>query len=272
MRATLLAALSALVATRSAVVPNGPSAFSPVWTAPPPGTPSQAFPDGPVVGAAGHTIAIGGAPGRADLYATVNGFWGAGNGTSAPMPAERPPARGALGFPNCPAANCEIPVGLVIGTVSVSALELVAAKPPATWSAEQRLDTAAARVELRAGALALALETWVAATAPLGVLSIANIGAGPLTVNVSVSANGNAVGVPLEPGCVSAADGALSGAPPPCGSPGAPIEGAFLSKQASLPNSTFQNEGVLALRPLAMSGSGGGAGALPNASDVAGDA
>jgi len=238
MRAALRAAaggplllLLLALAPRGAFASGGPATWPCTWTSFPRGTPSPAWPDGPIVGNGNMGLAVGGAPGEIAIYGTVHGFWSNSVGANSTMPplARRrsvaapiaapgsapvaaPGSAPGSSFPECPGATCNITVGLTLLRLLVSSPQLAA-----SWAASLDLARAAATVSLGgAGGAALEATLWASATSQVAVLTLANVGSVAIgALNVTVAANNNVQGVPTTAGCADAATGAPAACPAP---------------------------------------------------------
>lgn len=246
-----LAAASALAAAAA----GSPADWPARWTTFPRATPSQGWPDGPIVGNGNQGVSVGGAPGALTLYGTIHGFWSNSLGSNSTMP---PLARAPLGFPSCPGPTCNITVGLTLLRVMIAAPQLAGAG--ATWTAELDYARAAATVVLAgAGGASLTATVYAAATAQVSILELRNTGSAPLAVNVTAAVNDNIARVPTSASCADA-----TGAPAACAAPPA-VPGVALTKDANAPAaaSSFPITAAAAVLPVAATGGAAGAGALP---------
>lgn len=255
MKILVAAILAAAVAAQG---PADRSSLWPcVWHSFPTQTPSSSYPDGPLIGNGNLGVSIGGTVGQVELLMTTHGFYIFGNGTNSPFPAMTPPTgvgEGNYGFPGCPADNCSIPVGGLVGGVVIAAPAL--ANPKATWTAVQWLNNASVQVTLTDGSgdgSALTVTAFVTATAQLAVASVQWTGAASLQLNVSTWTNGNVVHMPTSVGCTDAATGAPSSSCDTSGDSG--LQGHWVRKD-SLPTSYFPVSGYLASRLFALPGPG----------------
>ena len=144
-----------------------------------------------------------------------------------------------LGFPGCPADNCTIPVGLVIGGITVSGATLVGAG----WHATLHIANGTAVVVLGP----LELTALVSATSGVSLVRLRNIGAtAALDLNVTTWGNDNVLRVEVAADCASGAQPA----PMPCPPAGGPLTGQYVHKSASANGSPFPIDGVIMTRPL----------------------
>jgi hypothetical protein len=247
-RALVAAALLGLASARGSA-----SDWPCTWATFPANTPSQSWPDGPIVGNGNMGIAVGGAPGLVSLFGTVNGFWGVSLGQNSTMP---PLSRGGggegagegagagAGFDQCPSANCSITVGLTLLRVLVSSPQLAG-----SWTAQLDIARAAATVTLAgAGGAALQVTLYVSATSQVAVMELKNTGGVALSsLNLTAAVNENVQHVPTSAGCLDA-----SGAPAACAAPPAPA-GVLLTKDANsaAAHSAFPITAAAALWPVA---------------------
>ena len=227
---------------------GGPAKWPRTWTTPPRGTPSDAYPGGPVLGNGNIGVSIGGAPGLVQLYFSTHGFYSVAPWAPVgPLPATVAAAEGgaavlpAPGFPGCPSPNCTIPVGLVLGNLEFSSPELAG-----SWAAVQALDNATTAVTLRSidGKSSLELTVFVPATMQGVIVTVTNAGSTDFDLNVTVSANSNVLHVPISIGCGNPAT------PAPCMPGPGPFPGLWVVKAANFPNATFPVTGVLGVEPL----------------------
>jgi hypothetical protein len=258
---TPLLCVAILLASAVAAPGYGPH-WPATYTTWPRGTPSQTFPDGPVLGNAYIAATVGGhdgstssspssppLPGLVNVYLLTNGFWSVGNGTNSTFPPlDAADADAGLGFAGCPAANCTIPVGGVIGGLAVSSTSLAG-----TWRATSYIENATTFVWLESnttggGGLSAEIVVWVSATTRAFYLSVRNTGSSAIQdLNVTLWANANILNVPCAVGCADPATGAPL---PSCPASSSPL-GLYVRKQANKPGSDeFPIDGVISIRPL----------------------
>lgn len=252
--------LLSLALLRVSVSASRPESWPCEWHTWPKGTPTQSFPDGPIVGNGNIGVTIGGGDGEITIYMTTHGFYAVNNGTISPFPpltkhvdiSSVAGSQGPLTFPGCPADNCTIPVGGTIGGLVLSS----PAFQGGNWTALLWLDNATARVTLTSpvpDGPQLQLTAWVSATEQVAVFELANTGAADLTgLNVSSWANDNVLRVRVNVSCADPLDG--TPLPTGCPSNGTSLTGQYLEKDATRPEgSVLFITGALAWIPLSPS-------------------
>ena len=250
--------------------------FPCVYTTYPKATPSQGYPDGPILGNGYIAVTAGGysgAPSKGKtiitentvtFYITTNGYWNVGNSTNSTYPPMNVPYPfdnndetynisnlDRLTFPGCPANNCTIPVGITIGMVQISSLTL----GNGNWTSLLWLNNATNQIVLQDSthSYQVTITVFVSAVSDHIVFNITNTGSQVIPdLNITTIANGNVLNVPIASGCLDSSTYMPTTCPT---STSAPFVGQYVRKAASLPTSVFPMDGIIAFRPLLQSSS-----------------
>lgn len=271
MFVSLFVSISLIITLFASLVSGVVDDFPIIWTSYPKATPSQAFPDGGLLGN-GHiqltTGGYAGEPGKGSgstvtsntvtFYITTNGYWNVGNNTNSSYP----PAleEDGLSFPGCPADNCTIPVGITIGMVQISSLAL----GNGSWTSQLWLTNATNQIVLEKleNQQQVTITVWISAVSDHIVFNITNTGTSPISdLNITTIANGNVLQLPITHGCLDSSTYTPVPNCPTTVSEGIrststlPFVGQYVRKAASLPGSDFPMDGIIAFRPLLQSSS-----------------